>query len=349
MKTRIAVTGAGYIGRDHIASIATNPKLELASIVDPSPAARAVADEHHVTLYPDLSTMIAADRPDGVVVATPNPLHKDHAETCIAAGLPLLLEKPVTDRLDTSEKLYRFAQEHDATVLIGHHRVHSPIMRLAREVVDSGQLGDLVCVSGSALFYKPDEYYEQAPWRKEKGAGPILLNMTHEIQNLRLLCGEITNVEARTSNATRGFDIEDTAALVLTFASGVLGTFLVSDTVASPRSWEQTSHENPQYTTYETEDCYHLAGTMGSLSVPTMKIHSYARPEDRSWWKPFEESTAELHRQDPVALEDDHFGAVVRGEATPACTIRDGLMNMRVVEAIHESAATGRSVDVPLS
>jgi len=165
-------------------------------------------------------------------------------------------------------------------------------MRLAREVVDSGQLGDLVCVNGSALFYKPDEYYEQAPWRKEKGSGPILLNMTHEIQNLRLLCGEITNVEARTSNATRGFEIEDTAALVLTFASGVLGTFLVSDTVASPRSWEQTSQENPQYTTYETEDCYHLAGTMGSLSLPTMKIHSYARPEDRSWWKPFEESTA---------------------------------------------------------
>ena len=81
-------------------------------------------------------------------------------------------------------------------------------------------------------------------------------------------------MQAVTSNATRGFPVEDTAAMVFTFANGALGTFLLSDTAASPRSWEQTSGENTSYARYDDEDCYHIAGTSGSLSVPTMRLAS---------------------------------------------------------------------------
>ncbi len=68
-----------------------------------------------------------------------------------------------------------------------------------------------------------------------------------------------------------------------------------------------------------------IAGTFGSLSVPTMRLKTYARAEDRSWWKPFAVEVADLVREDPLTLQMEHFGAVIRGEARPLVTVRDGL------------------------
>nr|WP_245642908.1 Gfo/Idh/MocA family oxidoreductase [Piscicoccus intestinalis] len=197
-----------------------------------------------------------------------------------------------------------------------------------------------------ALFAKPDAYYESAPWRTQPGGGPILLNLIHEIHNLRIMCGEIERVQAVTSNATRGFAVEDTAAIVVGFASGALGTFLLSDAVGSARSWEQTSQENPDYTTYPDEDCYHVAGTMGSLSVPTMRLKRFRSPADRSWYLPLEESVTRPERADPLRAQMAHFAAVIRGEAQPLCTTRDGALNVLVVDAIKRSAASGAVVDI---
>jgi predicted dehydrogenase len=214
-------------------------------------------------------------------------------------------------------------------------------------VVQSGQLGRLVAVIGSATFFKPDVYFADGPWRRELGAGPILLNMIHEVHNLRMLCGDIVAVQAFASHAVRGFAVEDTVAINLRFANGALGTFMLSDTAASAKSWEQTSQENTAYPSYGDEDCYVVSGVNGSLSIPTMRLKCYARPEDRSWWKPFEQSTVPMQHQDPIALQMEHFCAVVRSEAAPLVSARDGLENLRITEAITLAAKTGQTVVIP--
>lgn len=341
-KTRIAIAGAGYIGLAHLAVVQASASVTLAAVIDPSPAATEVAARAGVPLYPSLEDMLARDRPDGVVLATPNPLHVPQALLCVEAGLPVLLEKPLALNVAEGATLVEAVEKKGAKVLVGHHRVHSPIMAKAREVIASGRLGRLVAVMGSATFLKPDEYYADAPWRREPGGGPILLNMIHEVHNLRMLCGDIVAVQAFASNAVRGFAVEDTVAINLRFANGALGTFLLSDTAASPRSWEQTSQENKAYPTYEDEDCYVLSGTNGSLSVPTMRLKTYPSPKDRSWWKPFEAGVAGMVRDDPLKHQMEHFGAVVRGEAAPLVTARDGLETLRITEAIAQAARTGQ-------
>lgn len=345
-KLKIAILGAGLIGRQHMLRLQASASCELAAVVDPVPAARAVASEAGVPYFENLADLFARARPDGVIIGTPNALHVQQALECLAADVPALIEKPVAHTLAEGERLVRALKDAAVPFLVGHHRAHSPIMALAREVVHSGRLGRLVAVNGSAMFCKPDDYFVEAPWRREPGGGPVLINMIHEIDNLRSLCGEITEVQAIMSNATRGFDVEDTAALVFRFAGGALGTFLLSDTVASPRSWEQTSQENKAYATYPDEDCYILAGTMGSLSVPTMRLRHYATPADRSWWKPFQTQVLDLRREDPLAVQIEHFAAVIRGEAQPLVSVRDGVQNLRVVEAIRQAAREGRAVSV---
>lgn len=345
-KTRIAVVGAGLIGQAHIRVLLASPTCALSAVVDPSSAAETVAAQAGVPVHTNLDKLLAKDRPDAVLLATPNALHVPQALQCIAAGLPVLVEKPIATTVAEGQALLQAAERDGARVLIGHHRAHSPIMAKARQVVASGRLGRLVSVMGSATFFKPDHYFDEGPWRREIGGGPILLNMIHEVHNLRMLCGEIVTVQAIASSTTRGFAVEDTVAINLRFASGALGSFMLSDTTACPRSWEQTSQENPAYASYDDEDCYVIAGTGGSLSVPTMRLKTYPRAEDRSWWKPFEASTVEMVRDDPLKHQIEHFGAVVRGEAAPLVTARDGLQNLRVTEGIAEAAKTGRLVEL---
>ena len=343
-KLQIAVAGAGLIGRAHIALVQASGECALAAIVDPAPAAESIAGDAGVPWYTKLADLFASRHPDGVILATPNQLHVAQALECIVAEVATLIEKPVADSLDQGIRLCQAAERVGAKILVGHHRVHSPLLAAARTVIESGALGRLVGVTGSAMFYKPDGYFDEAPWRRQPGGGPILINLIHEIGNLRALCGEIVVVQALASNATRGFPVEDTVAINLRFANGALGTFLLSDTAASARSWEQTSRENPSYATYPDEDCYLVVGIDGSLAVPTMRLKTYERREDRSWWKPFRTAVVPVERADPLARQLSHFCAVIRGEETPRVTARDGLANLRVTEAIAMAAKTGTTI-----
>jgi predicted dehydrogenase len=350
-KVRLAVAGAGLIGYRHIEEIRKNPHCELIAIVDPHPpktiaglgenAGLAVGDTR---MLASLSELLATDKPDGIILATPNQLHAQQALECIAAGVTTFIEKPVAHSLSEGLRICEAAEKAGVKVLVGHHRRHSPILHKVVEVVQSGILGQIVGVIGSAVFYKPDSdgYYDGPnAWRRQPGGGPILINLIHEIGNLRAMVGEIVAVQAFTSNATRGFAVEDTAAINLRFANGALGSFLLSDAAGSAKSWEQTSQENKQYPTYPDEDCYTIIGNKGSLAVPTMRLKYYQQDKDRSWYKPFVCETLPLEREDPLAEQIAHFAAVIRGEAEPLVSARDGLQNLRVTEAVVEAARTG--------
>ena len=146
-KTRIAVAGAGYIGQAHIGVALNSTTCVLSAIVDPSPAAGEVAVKAGVRLFKSIDELLAQDRPDGLVLATPNHLHVAQGLQCIAAQLPILLEKPIATTVMDGEQLVKAVQATGAKVLIGHHRAHSPIMAKAKEVVDSGKLGKHNCVN----------------------------------------------------------------------------------------------------------------------------------------------------------------------------------------------------------
>jgi predicted dehydrogenase len=341
---RLALAGAGLIGRRHAELIRDSAECELCAIVDPAPGAVGYAREQDVPRYSTLSELFAATRPDGVIIATPNALHVANALDCIDRGVPALIEKPVTDTVADGKRLIDAAAKSNVPLLVGHHRRHSPLLAKAREIVQGGVLGPLVAVTGSAMFCKPDVYFDDGPWRKEPGGGPILINMIHEVDNLRSICGEIVAVQALVSNATRGFAVEDTAAIGLSFANGALGTFMLSDTAASAHSWEQTSGENASYPHYGDEDCYVFAGTRGSLAFPTMRLKTYAG--ERSWWKPFATDVVAVERADPLARQLAHFCAVIRREATPLCGVDDGVATLRVTLAVVDAARTGQFVSL---
>jgi predicted dehydrogenase len=321
-------------------------QTRLSAFVDPAAHGQMLAREFGVPCHASLDELLARDKPDALIIATPNDVHVPQALQALAQGLPVLLEKPVSTTVAQGQLLLDAVQAKGARVLVGHHRAHSPIMAKAREVVQSGRLGRLVAVQGSATFYKPERYFADGPWRAQPGGGPILINMIHEVHNLRMLCGEIAAVQAFASHAVRGFAVEDTAVINLRFDSGVLGSFVLSDTAASARSWEQTSQENKAYPSYGDEDCYVLSGTLGTLEVPTMRTKTYADAQQASWWLPFAVGAVDLVREDPLKRQLDHFVQVIVGQAQPLVSVRDGLQNLRVIEAIAQAVRTGQAVQI---
>jgi predicted dehydrogenase len=351
-KLRLAVAGGGLIGKRHIEMIRSSSECELSAIVDPFPQAAEYARELNVPVFKSLGDLVARDKPDGIVLATPNQMHVDQGLECIAVGVPALVEKPVADTLERGVELLKATEQAKAKMLVGHHRRYSSIIAKAVEVVASGALGDIVAVVGTALMYKAEsEGYFDGPfsWRREPGGGPILINMVHEVGNLRALAGEITEVQAFASSATRRFAVEDTAAVNLRFANGALATFMLSDTAATDRSWEHTSNEDKfRYSLAHTDedDCYLVCGTWGSLAIPTMRLQRYLKDEHRSWHKALDKTVVPTEVVDPLAAQIAHFCSVIRGDAEPWVSVRDGLQNLRVVAAIHEAARTGQIVHI---
>jgi predicted dehydrogenase len=337
---RLAVIGAGLIGTRHAEHIAAHPEAELAAIADPAPAGPALAAAKGCPWFADAATMLAAARPDGAIVATPNRMHLEHGLACIAAGVPVLVEKPIADDSAAALRLVEAAKRAGVPLLVGHHRRHNPLIRRARQAIDEGRLGTIVAVHANCWFAKPQAYFD-VTWRREPGAGPIFINLIHDIDLLRHLCGEIASVQAQESNALRGNAVEETAVALLHFASGALGTVTVSDAVAAPWSWELTAGENPAYS-HTRESCYQIGGTLASLALPGLTLwRHHGRPD---WWEPIGRERLDAEAADPLALQIGNFCGVIRGREAPVVPGHEGLNTLRVVEAVKASARTGETV-----
>ncbi len=337
---KLAVLGAGLIGKRHIEHVAREPDAVLSAVVDPTSAGEAIAREAGVLWFASFADMIAVDRPDGIIVATPNQVHVKNGLEAIEAGIPALIEKPIADDIASGERMIAAAQAKGVPILTGHHRRHNPMMRKAKDIIDSGQLGRVLVVNAMFWLFKPDDYFD-IDWRRQAGAGPVFLNLIHDIDNLRYLFGNITAVQARESNAVRGNPVEETAVILIEFENGVLATASVSDAVVAPWSWEMTTGENPVYPKAD-ESCYVIGGTHGSLSIPSLEV--WRNPAKRSWWEPFEKERVEYEPQDPLVLQIRQFCKVIRGEEQPLVSGLEGLQTLKVIDAVKRSAKFGERV-----
>ena len=149
---RIAIAGAGMIGQAHIKRVLEEPQAELAAIIDPSPNAKEQAAKLRVPIYADLDEALRSEKPDGVVIATPNQLHVANGLSAVRAGVPMLLEKPVSGDVESAMELVNAAEAANVPILVGHHRRHSPLIQRAKEIVGSGRLGKITAVNGLAFF-----------------------------------------------------------------------------------------------------------------------------------------------------------------------------------------------------
>lgn len=339
---KLAVVGAGLIGERHAEAILVAKSAQLSCIVDPGTAGSEVANKHGVEHFNSIDEMIADGNVDGVVLSTPNTLHEVGALQCINAGLPVIIEKPISTSIESAKRIVNASEANGVVVGVGHHRRHNPLIARAKSLIESGHLGQISTVQATTWFMKPDDYFD-VEWRRHKGAGPVYLNLIHDIDLLLHLVGPIQSVQAMESNAIRGNEVEETAVINLRFANGALGTVNVCDTVVAPWSWELTARENPAYPA-TPEDCYLLGGTKGSISLPNLVL--WQNPGKRSWWEPLSATRFPFDLTDPLVLQIEQFAKAINGDEAPLVSAKDGLNALIVIEAVKEAAAKGGLIKI---
>ena len=343
-RPRIVVVGAGVMGRRHAEYIDACSYAELAALCDRDARTATLAAQYGVPLFHDYTEALDLAAPDGAIIAAPTHLHEEIALACIRRGIVPLVEKPITATLDEGRRLVDEARAAGVPLLVGHHRRHHPRIKRLRELVNVGAIGRLIGVSMLWTVKKPDEYYDIL-WRTRAGGGPVLTNLIHEIDSLRYVCGEIASVYAATSSATRGFEVEDTAAITLEFAGGVVGAIFLSDATPSPWSYELTMFENPAYA-HVPANCAYFFGTEGSLAFPRMELWRHANGGERGWHERLVQEVLAPADADPLAAQLAHFCRVIGREEEPVVSAEEGVRTLAATLAVLTSGREKRPVNV---
>ena len=339
----IGVIGAGLIGRKHLRKLAERSDYDLVGIADVN--VDQVAAEHPTTrVFADYHQLLDETRPEAVIIAAPNQLHAEIGIECARRGIHILIEKPVTDTLESATALLTDVRKSGIKSLVGHHRRHHLQVKVLKALLGEGRIGDIVSVSAIWATYKPASYFEAAPWRRQPGGGPVLINLIHEIDFLRFTVGEILAVEAIASNRQRGFAVEDTAAALIEFAGGALGTFLISDSAVSPWTMEQGLGEAVEFP-FSGQGSYRLMGRRGSFEFPNLVQWAQAGGA-QDWNQPIQAQHIHAGTIDPYVAQLDHFRDVIRGKAPSLQPVEDGARSLIATLAIAEAATAGRRIDL---
>jgi predicted dehydrogenase len=345
---RIAVVGAGLIGRKHVDVLQDLPQFELVAVVNPRSESDAFAARHGAKRFKSHKELLGACSIDCAVIASSTQTHADVALDFIAAGVPLLIEKPVTQSVAQGRAVAEAARKAGVPLLVGHHRRYNPVIAKVRDMISAQSLGPLVAFSGVWSVYKPDPYYDVA-WRVGDGGGPVLINLIHEIDSLHAMLGPIQRVGVMEGARQRSHGQEETVVAIFGFADGTVGTVTLSDSAASPWSWERATGENASLFPKLAENPYRFLFERGAIEFPNLRVWQQS-PAD--WTGPFDVSGPDADLDlgvDVFRMQLEHFAEVAASNAAPHVSIEDGVAALQVAETVRDLLAEGGGMrDVPL-
>lgn len=324
---RIAVVGAGVMGRNHARVLRELPGVEFAGIVDADPAAaKVVADLHRV---PQLKLDDALKDPgiDALVISTPTFTHRDIATKALKAGKHVLVEKPLALDAKEAEDMVRAAQKAGRTLAVGHIERHNPAVKYAHDALRRGEFGQLITLTARRVSNFPGRI---------RDVGVILDLGVHDIDVVRYLVGsDPVSVAADAGTFTPGLGVEDHAAILLTFPGGVTGVVEVNWlTPMKVRRLSLTASEQYVEVDYMAQ----------ALKLSKSKVSEAS--EANMFQLPLEmsERSITLRRQEPLKLELEDFVAAATTGRPPLVTGADGLAVLQIAQAAVEAARGRKTV-----
>ena len=324
---RTLICGFGSIGRRHLNNLRALGETDF-----------VLLRSHHSTLpetdingIPDETEITEAlsYHPDAVIVSNPTALHLDVAIPAAKAGCAILMEKPISHDMNRVEELHHALETHDGRMLIGFQFRFHPVLSRVRELVKTDAIGKPVSVRAHWGEYLPgwhpwEDYRQSYSARPELGSG-VVNTLSHPLDYLRWIFGDVDSVWAYTSSAGLGLAVEDTAEIGLLFKSGVAGTVHL-DYIQQP----------PKHT-------LEVIGENGTIifdnATATALVYRAGKPEPEQILPP-----ADFERNHLFLAEMKHFIHVAKGIEIPVCGIHDGIAALKLTMAVHQSAQRGELV-----
>jgi predicted dehydrogenase len=255
----LAVVGTGGIAGYHAEAAARlGGRVRITAAVDPDPQRLAAfCDKWSVPRrFPDLPALLAAERPDLVVLASPPHRHAGQAVECLHRGLTVWCEKPPAVSLAELDRIAAVeAAGAGRFAAVFQHRFGSGVRNL-QALHRAGELGEPMTAVCHTLWFRDDDYFTGLSWRgdwRTEGGGPTLGHGIHQLDLLLAVLGEWREVVAVAARRARPTRTEDLSAAIITFRSGAVAT--VVNSLLSPREVSYLRFDY-RYATVELEHRY---------------------------------------------------------------------------------------------
>lgn len=324
---RVALIGAGHVGRLQLRVVGECAATEAVAIVDPDPAAERLAYAARASWFRSAEELLESDRPDCAIVAVPTSQHAAVARILISARIPLLIEKPIADSVEDAVELIEAARARDVLLSVGHVERFNPAVQALQEKLRGGALGRIFQVHTRRLSPFP---------LRVRDAGVAMDLATHDLDLMCELAGTPLRVVAEVDRKAHRSH-EDLLAAVLRFDSGIIGLLEVNWltpakvrqlTVTGERGMFVVDYLNQHLTLYENAQASEAWETIAIFEgVTEGNVTRFAIP-----------------RTEPLRAQLEVFARAVRGEDAMIVTGEEGLRAVRLALAAVEAGASGGSV-----
>ena len=231
-KARIGIVGTGGIGQIHIRTMPTIERAEVTCLCDNREAVvKDVAKKHGATPFTDPEELVRSGLCDAVLIATPHYFHAPIALAAIKAGLHVLTEKPMAVRSSQADRMIRSARKKKVKLAVMFQRRTSAFWQKAREIIDTGALGNLIRTCMMESSYRTQAYYDAGGWRgtwKSEGGGVLMNQAPHALDLFVWLGGLPTAVIGQALSSGHNIEVEDVATALLSYPNGAVGTLYTS-------------------------------------------------------------------------------------------------------------------------
>ena len=329
---KFLIAGLGSIGRRHLRNLKALGQTDLLFYR----THQATLPDTDLIGFPSYTNLdeALAQKPDGVIVSNPTALHLEVATASARAGAALLIEKPVSDSLLGIRELQETLDKTGKPALVGFHFRYHPVLQQIKALIDENQLGKPLKAHAHWGEYLPgwhpwEDYRHSYAARADLGGG-ALNTLSHPIDYLRWLMGEVQSLSANLSNLSPlELDVEDNVELILRFHSGSLGTIHLDYYQRPPSHTLEIAFEKGRIRWDNGSGC----ATIENAELET--IQTVCPPN-------------EFKRNDMFLAEMKDFVRLCQGEDLPHCTLADGKRVQKIVEVARQSSSqSGCSVQLP--
>jgi len=336
---RFGIVGCGKIAQRHAGIVHGTDGLELTAVCDPDAEKRGAIGERFSVgsdrRFSTLRDLLAARCCDILTLCTPSGLHGEMVEAAAAAGLHSLVEKPLDVTLSKVDSAIRACRKADVRLGVVYQRRGLQLFHRVAEVVSSNGLGTLSMADTAVKWYRAPTYYDPSSWhgsRALEGGGALANQGVHGIDAVQWIAGGVESVQAFIATRTHPVEVEDTAAVAVRYRNGAVGVIQAA-----------TSSFPGEPLTF----AFH--GSKGTILLENEKI--------TRWVVESEDRTAALQAEQAAWPESsDRFAGhralifdmaeAVREGREPIVHGLVGRESVAILEAIYESARTGREVAV---
>ena len=337
---RVALVGCGRISRNHLDAISRIDGLVMAGACDiVEERARLAGVDQDIPWFASFDEMLARVECDAVAICTPSGLHPAHGIAAARAGKHVICEKPMAIALSGADDLVKACDDAGVHLFVVKQNRLNPPIQLVKRAIDKGRFGKIFLANTTVRWTRPQEYYDQAPWRgtSEFDGGALMNQASHYVDLIQWLLGPVESVMAKTATLARRIETEDTGVAILKFRSGALGVIEVT-MLTYPRNLEGSLTILGENGTVK----------IGGTAVNRVEHWAFADYDDD------DKLVAATATNPPNVYGFGHEGyyrnvlAVLRGEARPDTDGRAGRKSLELILGAYESARTGKEVLLPL-